>query len=48
MAKDYSRGTFPVMLGITLFVFQTENRYPCQLAAVTSDLGNLEKAKVIT
>jgi hypothetical protein len=43
MAKDCRRVAFPVMLDITPYAVQTENRYPHQLAAVISHLGNPEK-----
>jgi hypothetical protein len=43
MAKDCRRVAFPVMLDMTPYAFQTENRYPYQLAAFISHLGNPEK-----
>jgi hypothetical protein len=43
MAKYRRRVAFPVMLDMTPDVIQTESRYPYQLAAVISHLGNPEK-----
>jgi hypothetical protein len=43
MVKDCRRVAFPVMLDLTPYAVQTENRYPYQLAAVISHLGNPEK-----
>jgi hypothetical protein len=43
MAKDCRRVAFPVMLDMTPYAVQTENRYPYQLVAVISHLGNREK-----
>jgi hypothetical protein len=43
MAKDCRRVDFPVMLDMTPYAVQTENRYPYQLTAVISHLGNPEK-----
>jgi hypothetical protein len=42
MAKDYRRVAFPVMLDMTSCAVQTKNRYPYQLAAIISHLGNPE------
>jgi ubiquitin C-terminal hydrolase len=43
MAKDCRRVAFSVMLNMTPYAVQTENRHPYQLAAVISHLGNPEK-----
>jgi hypothetical protein len=43
MAKDCRRAAFPVILDMTPYAVQTENRCPYQLAPVISHLGNLEK-----
>jgi uncharacterized UBP type Zn finger protein len=43
MAKDCRRVAFPVMLDMTLYAVQTENRYPYQLGAVISHLEDPEK-----
>jgi hypothetical protein len=43
MAKYCRRVAFPVMLNMTSYAIQTENRYPYQLAAVISHLRNPEK-----
>jgi uncharacterized UBP type Zn finger protein len=43
MVKDYCRAAFPVILDMTPYAVQTENRYPYQLAAIISHLGNHEK-----
>jgi ubiquitin C-terminal hydrolase len=43
MTKDCCRVAFPVMLDMISYAAQTENRYPYQLAAVISHLGNPEK-----
>jgi hypothetical protein len=43
MVKDCRRVVFPVMLDMTPYVVQTKNCYPYQLAAVISQLENLEK-----
>jgi hypothetical protein len=43
MAKDCRRVAFPVMLDLTPYAVQTENRYPYQLTAVIFHLGNPEK-----
>jgi hypothetical protein len=42
MAKDCHRVAFPVMLDMTPYAVQTENRYPSQLTAVISHMGNPE------
>jgi hypothetical protein len=43
MARDCRRVVFSVMLDMTPYAVQTENRHPYQLAAVISHLGNPEK-----
>jgi hypothetical protein len=43
MAKDCRRVAFPVILDMTPYAVQTENRYPYQLAAVISHLANPQK-----
>jgi hypothetical protein len=43
MTKDCCRIAFPAMFDMTSYAVQTENCYPCQLAAVISHLGNPEK-----
>jgi hypothetical protein len=43
MTKDCRRVAFPVMLDMTPYAVQAENRYPYQLSAVISHLGNAEK-----
>jgi ubiquitin C-terminal hydrolase len=43
MAKDCRRIAFPIILDITPYAVQTENRYPYQFAAAISHLGNPEK-----
>jgi hypothetical protein len=43
MAKDCCRVAFPVMLDMTPYAVQTENRYPYQLVAVISHLGSPDK-----
>jgi hypothetical protein len=43
MVKDCCRVAFPVMLDMTPYAVQTENRSLYQLAAVISQLGNPEK-----
>jgi ubiquitin C-terminal hydrolase len=43
MAKDCRRVAFPVMLDMTSYAVQAENRSPYQLAAAISHLGNLKK-----
>jgi hypothetical protein len=43
MEKYCRRVAFPVMLGMTPYVVQAENRYPYQLAVAISPLGNPEQ-----
>jgi ubiquitin C-terminal hydrolase len=43
MAKDHRRVAFPVMLDMTPYAVQTENRCPYQLVVVISHLGNPDK-----
>jgi hypothetical protein len=43
MTKDCRRVAFPVMLDMTPYTVQTENRYPYQLAAGIAHLGDPEK-----
>jgi hypothetical protein len=43
MVKDYRRVTIPVILNMTPYAVQTENRYRHQLAVVISHLANPEK-----
>jgi hypothetical protein len=43
MAKDCRSVAFRVMFDMTPYAVQTENRYPYQLVAVISHLGNPEK-----
>jgi hypothetical protein len=43
MLKDCRRVTFSVILDMTPYAVQTENRYLYQLTAVISHLGDLKK-----